>query len=143
MDITQISRAFYMMHDGDISKIEHQHNDIIISIYIPYLAELIELGHKYIYFKLINCSELYFKLWGNGDAKFNVDDINKIELEIKKAGTDGQYVIISCLTDDINLVGGDLFVRLEDLQIYDENGSEKSLETLEVIAKEYWNRFRS
>ncbi|PAB60325.1 hypothetical protein [Anaeromicrobium sediminis] len=141
MDTSKISSAFNIFHDGIISSIEKQQNDIIFSVHIPYLAEIINSRYKYFHLKLINCLEFFFRIWREENKEFNINEICKLELEISSAENNEQYVVIKCLVNNPDLVGGDLCIELQDLYIYDEKGIQISIEKLENISKKYWDEF--
>jgi hypothetical protein len=72
-----------------------------------------------------------------------LEDIFKANLDIHSAENDNDLIKVSCNQRDSNFdyCGGFLYIACEDIEVFDQSGSEITTNRLDEIFKEYWADF--
>lgn len=142
--------VFSILHDGIITSYSQTDSRLTLKVECSYLAERIDKRFNSFYIALDAVNHLSFITWPN---PFNepelrlmlVSDIFKAPLEILSADIKNDKVVIICNQHDLrfNYCGGQLLISCDNVQIYDNDSNSLSIDTLDSIANDYWNRIGS
>jgi hypothetical protein len=147
-NIEKISDVFSIFHDGSIVAWGGDKNLLRLKIECLYLAELIDPSYEYFHINLLDVEQLMLEPWMNPKElpqeyyKIN-SQIFQAELELLSTEIDGNIVKVYCNQHDMsfNYCGGVLFLKCSDVEIYDQAGKEMTLDELDVVCRQYWNKF--
>jgi hypothetical protein len=140
MNLEKQRHIFNIFHDGFIVSISKQNSKIILKIEIQYLAKMLSKDFDYFYVELISCKNLKLITWDNKQTITNLEKIAKLEPEI-----------INCddkISDRLKIFcalsfrsGGELWIKTNEIKVFDQNRNSVTFETLRLICKKYWDNF--
>jgi hypothetical protein len=143
--IQDLRDVFSILHDGDISCYSEDGSQLTLKVECRYLAERIDKRFDSFYITLDAIDYLAFIAWPNPfDTPVpqfkSLEDIFKAPLEISSAEVKNGLLLVNCNQHDIKFdyCGGQLLISSEVVYIYDNDGNELSVDSLDSIAKEYW-----
>jgi len=138
MDLNERSIAVGILHDGIISSIERNQNKLLLKVHIQYLAEMIGRNFDYFTYEFLHCDDTYFVYWDSESRVEMTNEMSNLCLEINESDIDGEYIKVSCLCYKPGIEGGFLYIKANQLVIYDHEENELSFEDIRNAAKEYW-----
>lgn len=148
--IQDLSDVFSILHDGIITSYSENDRRLTLKVECCYLAELIDKRFDSFYIALDTVNHLSFITWPNPFDEpviqlTLVEDVFKAPLEISSAEIKNDQVLISCNQHDLrfNYCGGQLLINCEVVHVYDNDGKELSIYSLDSLAKEYWREIGS
>lgn len=145
--INKILDTFTCFHDGGIVEYEGDSKKLVLKIDCTYLAELIEPAFNYFFVELKNVSLFEFEGWlsrESGTEIINdIESIVKLHPEILSSDIEKGYVEIVCNADYAeNFKQGILKVNSEEITIYNQDKVEISIDSLEQLCSQYWNKHK-
>jgi hypothetical protein len=132
--------VFNIFHDGSIVAVSIYNNTYFIKIEIQYLAELVSNNYKYFYLELTPCNEFKFINWDNDETISDIQNISKIEPQILSCDKDVTDKIRIFCTLTFGPVG-ELWIKTDDIKIFDQEKNKLSLKELGKICNKYWDNF--
>jgi hypothetical protein len=134
----KIIKTLCLNHDGVITEIRHENNQLNMKIEISYLANMINEDYTIMKYKLLGYSKLEFINCEENNKKYtNIDEIEKMELTILDAKKIKKGICINVVTSNDKY--GIIFLLADDIIIYDQNNIEMDYNELYEICKNYWN----
>ncbi|AIQ45080.1 hypothetical protein R70723_03540 [Paenibacillus sp. FSL R7-0273] len=142
MNIKEMVIAVGSLHDGTITAIEQETGILTLRVEIGYLARMIDPSYSHFIYKFVNLREFYYEAWDMGKAEQERDiaKLVSMELEINEVIQEEDCIKIVCLCDLPNNSGGHLYIRADDLNVYDEVHNNLSFEELHRITLAYWHK---
>lgn len=139
MDLIQLITAMGCFHDGTMLSVQRVSDSLVLKVEIQYLAEMIDPEYEFFTCQFMNCEDFYFESWVGSKRITDTSDIAVIGLEISNAAQADDYINIVCLSSDPNVIGGNLFIKAEDLIIRDEGSTLVTLDEITKLTDEYWS----
>lgn len=148
MDSLQdIADVFSILHDGCITAFEEKSKGILLTIECEYLAERISPDYERFYVELSDIEKLEFETWPNPfDLPVQMftlsKDIFQADLEILSAEIIEDCVRVCCNQHNAHYDyhGGYMDINANDIKIYDQQKNELTIDFMDKICNEYWNR---
>ena len=144
MPLEDIAFAFCIFHDGVIEGWTGNANILTLKIG-TYLAKCIDKSFDSFYVDLIHIEKIELDPWIDSDPSSTllVTELEKIfeaEWEIMRGDVEGDNVLVTCLQSDkkFNYSGGNLFIKCQEVKIFDQNRNELTLAEIHNICKGYW-----
>jgi hypothetical protein len=142
MNLNEQRDVFNIFHDGTIVAISSQKNSFTLKIEIEYLAELISPNYNHFFVDLVSCQEIMFFDWDDKKTITDISEISKLEPEILNCDDDVfDKISINCALSIGS--GGELWIKAEDLKIFDQERNELTLTELGQYCDNYWDNFGS
>lgn len=131
---------FSIFHDGSIYEIIVASDQLVFQVDIMYLAERISPNFRCFYIHIKRPLEFYFEESDSLKKIFDLEEINKLELEILKTEINKGVIKVFCSANNGNIFGF-LHIKAVEIEIYDQLHKSIELERLRTIAQEYWDDF--
>ena len=143
-----IAEVFGILHDGRITHVEAGDGVLVLTVEIRYLAQRIAHTHRGFVVELSGVRDVSFEPWLDG-AQGSVSVMTDHEvifapvLDILDAEVVDGSVQITCnqARPEFPYCGGELRLRAEWAEIFDEESTRYSLEDLRRLAAAYWDEW--
>lgn len=147
-NIEKIRDIFAILHDGTIVSWTGDRNRLTLKIGCQYLSKRIDPTFDFFLLDLIDISTLTLVPWMNSidlEQEYfeELKDIFQAELDILSTDIDEGIVKVFCNQSDpdFEYCGGILYLKCEDIKIFDQEKRELTIDFLDKICKEYWDEF--
>ena len=147
-NIETVQNIFSILHDGTITGWTGDKNLLTLKVSCQYLAEKINPTFEDFFIELVDITKLSLEPWMNPielEQEYFVEpkEMFEAELEILSAEVENDCVKVTCNQHDTSFdyCGGTLYISCEDINVYDQNKKELTIDKLDEICKEYWNKF--
>ena len=142
-----IASLFSILHDGRICHWEGTTERLRLRVFCDYLAQLIDPTFEHFTVELDQVEQLAFRTWPNPfdgpvDVLSTLDRVFLPELEILSTDVVGSAVEVTCNQHDLSHAysGGVLSFVCAGAVVRDQNQQELTLEQLDALCQQYWNR---
>lgn len=139
---------FSIFHDGTIAGWKGDKSSLTLKIECQYLAEKIDPTFEDFFVELTDIGKLVLVVWMNSielEQEYFVElkDIFQAELEILSAEIENDLIKVSCNQSDttFDYFGGTLYISCKDIKVFDQNRVELTIDRLDQICKQYWDKF--
>jgi hypothetical protein len=136
MNLEEQARNIRMFHDGKITNLMRQAQEIRFTVRIPFLAKLINEDYSWFGVLFKECNSLHYRDEELGSI-FDIGKIDSFQLEILNASVKDGCVNIFCICNKRNK-NGELIFSSKEIVFYDEGGCEISDEKLTELFNRYW-----
>lgn len=140
MKLEEQELLFSIFHDGSIYGLMDASDQLVFQVDIMYLAERINPNFRCFYIHIIRPLEFYFEESDSLKKIFDIEEINKLELEILKTEINIGVIKVFCSANNGNIFGF-LNIKAAEIEIYDQIHMSIELERLRSLAQEYWDEF--
>jgi len=144
----KIVEVFEILHDGRITRFEAQGEVLVLRVEIQYLAQRIAATHRGFTLRLSGVKDVSFEPWPNGALRAlpvmtDYQAIFEPTLDILGAEAAGEGLRITCnqAAPAYPYCGGELRLRAERVEVFDDASAECSLEVLRDLAAGYWDEW--
>ena len=141
-----IRDIFAIFHDGEIYKAELNNSALTLFIRIRYLTQRINANFTYFMVNIYNITDVKFSTWESNPQTLNkIDDIFAWNLDILESRASESIIQVICnqTSPECNYCGGELSFCSNRCEVSDESGKLYSIDELDVICNEYWDKFAS
>lgn len=140
MKLADQQLVFSLFHDGSIVEIMEQEMNYSFKVDILFLAERVNSKFHAFRIRLGQPEEFIFEDSDTNTIIVDLDEINKLELEILKTEIQDDKIMVFCSAEQGNRLGF-LTIKTNEIRIYDQEYNPLKLEELEQIARTYWEEF--
>lgn len=146
--LENIAEVFSIFHDGSPEDWKYHNGNVTLKVYCTYLAERIDTSYHHFKVEIHNVHQFKYKPWGETKEirlMENLSYIEKYTFEISSAEVKNNVVFITCLEDNMSPKnpGGEFIIDGNEIEIFDEGGTQLPLEQLIKISKGYWEDFKT
>lgn len=145
--VQDIASLFSILHDGRICHWDGTSERLQLRVFCDYLAQLINPAFEHFTVELDHVEQLAFRTWPNpfdGPVELlsTLDRVFRPELEILSTDVVGNAVEVTCNQHDLSYAycGGVLSFVCAGVVVRDQGQQELSLEQLDALCQQYWNR---
>lgn len=140
MNLEEQELLFSIFHDGSIYELRDAPDQLTFQVDIMYLAERINPSFRCFYIYVKKPLNFYFEESISLKKIIDLEVINKLELEILKTDINEGVIKVFCSAENGNNFGF-LYIKADEIEIYDQAHKSIELDRLRIIAQEYWDDF--
>ncbi|HLV24279.1 MAG TPA: hypothetical protein VKY36_05825 [Moheibacter sp.] len=144
----QLSKIFNLFHDGAIESYRESSETLILKIECTYLANLLNQNFNFFILELKNISIIEFDIFNQSNSSIikksnDIHEIFSAEIQIFSSEIINGIVNVNCwqINDLKGYCGNNLKIVSENIQLYDEEMNNITIEDLSIISDNYWNNF--
>lgn len=139
MSKKKILDVLAQLQEGYIEEMRLEDGSLNIRVECRHLADQIDVNYSSFYLVLKGTKDIYFRPWDDEDIVItSVKDIVLFKPDILNVElTDEEYIKIYSNCDHV-YSGGCIYIKAEDIKVFDEGLNELNAEELNELSDNYW-----
>ena len=135
----KVHRILNIFQEGIFESLHFSNGDLNFKLECSFLARFLENNSHYFYGVFKGCKDIYFTFWEEDQFSLDkIEDIENLKLYLMNTETsENGYFKIYCNSNHL-LSGGNLFLKVQDLKIFNEEFEELTLHDLNNLAEKHW-----